>query len=449
MRNLLLLLAVLSALGNKSFSQVCPTVNNNLQYNEITNLGGPADNPTLNPFTFSYIPGSGNNRLLIVVVTYETENANGPNNFATVSFGGQALSNAVNQTIAAAGTQQNRLAIYYLRESNITAAVGNTVSIDFTNPGGTSPNGSINGVAVNTIMFENVNQTTPLINIQSFTSTSIMTINVPAALPATAGNYIIAAVNMALATATVGPSTPDYTVFISKQVAGSHTHSVAYKKIEADANEMPGFTANTTTRQIIGSVEVQANAVGGSCNIILPVRLVSFKGNRNGNLIKLTWKVDSESEIASYKIQRSAEQNAGFITIGELPAHNNNLSSTYSFNDAAINFNVAYYRLQIVNMDGSGSYSNVVKIENNKYTKTTVPTFFNSYISIYKKSDTEAIATVSLTDVSGKQLLQKKLVIEKGYNSLQFATGIELAKGFYLLNIVSNNKKEVFKLIKE
>jgi hypothetical protein len=280
MRNLLLPILCLG-LSQISFSQVCPVVNNPNQYNQTTELGGVGENPTTNPFTYSYTAGAGTNRLLVLFITYETENNNGPNDFASVTYGTKTLTSVVNQTVNAAGTQHNRLGIYYLKEADIATAGGTTVTISFANPNGTSPNGSIRGVAVTTIMVENVNQTTPVTDIQSATNTSTMTITVPSALPATAGNFILAAVNMALSTATVGPSTPDYDVFVSQQVAGSHTHSVSYKAVNVNSNEQPGFTANTTTRQIIGSMEVQSSGSGGPCMQTLPVRFVSSKARFN------------------------------------------------------------------------------------------------------------------------------------------------------------------------
>ena len=444
-----LLLPVLVMCTTYCISQVCPTATFNTQYDQTTNLGGAAENPLLNPFTYMYTTGAGANRLMLLFVTYETENNNGPNNFAGATYGGVALTNVVNQTVVAAGTQQNRLAIYYLKEAGITGRVGNTVSISFTNPGGTSPNGSINGVAVNTLLFENVSQVTPLLNITSNTNTNTVTITVPASFTATAGNYVIAAVNMALATATVGPSNPSYTVYISQQVAGSHTHSVAYKSIVTTGIEQPGFTANVSTRQIIGSVEIKALTTGGSCaGALVPVKLFSFAGNMEDNAVKLIWKTENESNIARYNIQRSISPRNGFETIGNVSARNISMAS-YQFNDV-LPLPMGFYRLQIINMDGEISYGNIIRIS--KGTGGDVFTLvspFNTSINIFAASSVSQNVVISMSDITGRSIYANTVLLEKGMNSLQLPAERFFAGGLYFLTIRSGNKNQTFKIFKD
>lgn len=444
-----LLLPALVMCTTYCISQVCPTATFNTQYDQTINLGGAAENPLLNPFTYTYTAGAGTNRLMLLFITYETENNNGPNNFAGATYGGIALTSVYNQNVVAAGTQHNRLGIYYLKEAGITGRVGNTVSISFTNPGGTSPNGSINGVAVNTLLFENVSQVTPLLNVTGNTNVNTVTITVPASFTATAGNYVISAVNMALSTATVGPSDPSYTVYISQQVAGSHTHSVAYKSIGTTGLEQPGFTANVSTRQIIGSVEIKALTTGGSCaGGLVPVKLFSFAGEIENNSIKLLWKTENESNIARYNIQRSADPGSGFVTIGSVAARNTPLGS-YRFNDP-VPLTLGFYRLQIIDIDGEVSYSNIIRLsKNDEGDSFTVVSPFGSSVDIFANSLIRQNAEISLSDMTGKKIYITTSFLEKGMNSLRLPVENFLAGSLYFLTIRSANKRQTFKLIKD
>jgi hypothetical protein len=84
--------------------------------------------------------------------------------------------------------------------------------------------------------------------------------------------------------------------------------------------------------------------------------------NDQANLI---WDTESEANISSYEIQRSINAQSGFQTIGSTRAKGSS-SNRYQFEDKGLSKgSTYYYRLAIVETDGSKSYSAVRKIRIN------------------------------------------------------------------------------------
>lgn len=82
-----------------------------------------------------------------------------------------------------------------------------------------------------------------------------------------------------------------------------------------------------------------------ACASILPVELVSFEAEPQGNWVRLGWRVAMEKDLTRYIIQRTNDRNE-FVTIGELvPSTTNSDGAEYHFNDEDPLAGVNYYRL--------------------------------------------------------------------------------------------------------
>jgi len=94
----------------------------------------------------------------------------------------------------------------------------------------------------------------------------------------------------------------------------------------------------------------------------LPVELISFRGfvTTKGEA-QLTWQVAAQINIKGYAVEKSLD-NKNFEQIGFVDAQN---LTTYNFFDAKFT-ELSYYRLRIVENDGSYRYSQVVSLDKNK-----------------------------------------------------------------------------------
>jgi hypothetical protein len=97
----------------------------------------------------------------------------------------------------------------------------------------------------------------------------------------------------------------------------------------------------------------------------LPVNITRFQVSALNDQANLIWDTESEINISSYEVQRSTNTQGGFQTIGSIRA-NGRSSNSYQFEDKGLSKGMTYYyRLVIVETDGSKSYSAVRKIRIN------------------------------------------------------------------------------------
>ena len=90
----------------------------------------------------------------------------------------------------------------------------------------------------------------------------------------------------------------------------------------------------------------------------LPVKNISLTAAKlSGSQVSIKWSTIGESNISSYKIERSSNGNtfAALATVSPSTAHN------YSYIDAAAT-GTNYYRIKVTDVTGAVSYSSVVKV---------------------------------------------------------------------------------------
>jgi len=91
----------------------------------------------------------------------------------------------------------------------------------------------------------------------------------------------------------------------------------------------------------------------------LPVMLTSFNANEDGLNTKLVWNTDEESGIANYVIEKSTDGRS-FTAIGSVKAAN---LKSYSFTDGQAAAENNFYRLKMVEVDGSFKYSYIISVK--------------------------------------------------------------------------------------
>jgi hypothetical protein len=111
-------------------------------------------------------------------------------------------------------------------------------------------------------------------------------------------------------------------------------------------------------------------ATGGIGNAVLeygststlPVTLMTFTGQAEGSGVLLHWATAEEQNSSYFEVDRSAD-NQTYTAIGQVSAAGNSTQTTdYSFTDGSPLTGNNYYRLKMVNLDGSFLYSQVVVV---------------------------------------------------------------------------------------
>jgi hypothetical protein len=216
---------------------------------------------------------------------------------------------------------------------------------------------------------------------------------------------------------------------------GNNTSPAVNTLIDQTSNNFTGtlsnFALNGNTSNWVGS------------SLVLPITLANFSGIQKDGSNLLQWSTKSEQNSAYFEIQRS-ENGSDFTSISKVnAAGNSNLVKSYQYNDNELgSSSVYYYRLKMVDIDGTSKFSPVIFIRNSNSGLTTVyPNPARNQITI-NVSDKGLINTQALlSDLSGKVLQRISLN--------QVSTQVDISRygsGMYLLKFKDG---KTIKIVKE
>lgn len=172
-------------------------------------------------------------------------------------------------------------------------------------------------------------------------------------------------------------------------------------------------------------------------NCTLPIVLKYFSVKQQDNKNILDWKVDAASQFSHFEIEKSTDSR-NFSKIGNV---NPGTGSDYSFTDSDVKSSIQYYRLKMVDMDGTYKYSGIIVARNDKNNRLTItPNPAKSYLSVIgltRKGE------LTISDLSGKQLRRQVVNAQSVSVNIDF-----LQSGMYLLQYFDGEKRKTFKFIK-
>jgi len=164
---------------------------------------------------------------------------------------------------------------------------------------------------------------------------------------------------------------------------------------------------------------------------ILPVRLLSFSASLvNNNTANVNWKVGSEINIKNYLVEISVD-GINWKTAAFVSALNH---GSYSVTDSNLVVGTHYYRLKMVEFNGTISYSSVksVSVGNGGIAFSLIPNPANGQTLLsFQKGINQA--TLTIYDMAGKMVDRKEIDLQ-GANSYLLSTR-QLSKGIYSVSI--------------
>lgn len=170
----------------------------------------------------------------------------------------------------------------------------------------------------------------------------------------------------------------------------------------------------------------------GLLTAILPLRLVSFSGNRDNHVTRLQWNAVNETTGDHFEVERSTDGRT-FEQIGTI-ATNNTHYYQFSESNAASQL---FYRLKIISANGSSSYSNIIQFRNrniqNDVRLNGNPV--SSTLSLEIATSSAEKIQCTLTDLQGKRLLQQQVTATAGINLYDIVLPGSINNGVYLLQV--------------
>ncbi|MDI9366024.1 MAG: autotransporter-associated beta strand repeat-containing protein [Flavobacterium sp.] len=165
----------------------------------------------------------------------------------------------------------------------------------------------------------------------------------------------------------------------------------------------------------------------------LPLNLLSFTARKSNGRIAIEWATNNEIQVLGFEVERSVDANS-FISIANVAAKNGNGFNNYSAIDANTQTATCYYRLKIINTDGSYQHSNIVNVSGTQLTTLKAypnPTT-NGFVLRHPMANTST--TINLYNVHGQLI---KTVTAAAFATQTTIVTSNLASGSYIL--VFNN----------
>lgn len=165
---------------------------------------------------------------------------------------------------------------------------------------------------------------------------------------------------------------------------------------------------------------------------VLPVKLLSFSGQKTNGINMLQWKVAREENVNTYEIEYSTDATR-FNKVGSVKASS---MFIYWFNHNS-NTPVSYYRLKQVDNDKNFVYSPIIKISSS-ILKDHIRLYNNPVVDNLMIAADLAQAckgVVTVIDISGREVIANAAVdFSNGFSIISIPAN-NLCPGSYLVNI--------------
>lgn len=193
----------------------------------------------------------------------------------------------------------------------------------------------------------------------------------------------------------------------------------------------------------------------GSTIVALPIELSDFFAINDNNNILLKWKTASEINANYFDVERS-DDGQFFFSIGKVDAEGNSSNPiSYSYLDTKLSYNNGsqiFYRLKLVDKDGSVKYSNHINIKpvfNGITIKNIYPTIIRKgdVVSVEVASDKARTINIVIMDASGRSLHILKSDLSIGNNRINIVPRVNNLKGMLFIKFVTENFQQTKTLI--
>ena len=223
----------------------------------------------------------------------------------------------------------------------------------------------------------------------------------------------------------------------------------------------PGTNVGPVTFYYVGNAANNLNGnqgdyiYSGTTVISLPIDLKSFTATTDNNVVALKWQTATEINSNYFDVERS-DDGQFFFSLGKVNASGNTAAAvSYSFIDTKLSNNNGsqiFYRLKLVDKDGSVKYSNHISIK----PIITGVTIKNIYPVVIRKNDQVSVDVISdkakaldivIMDATGRMLQLLKTNLITGSNTIKFVPKVDNLKGMLFVKFVTPNFQQTKTLI--
>ncbi len=278
-------------------------------------------------------------------------------------------------------------------------------------------------------------------------------------------DYNITGANSVTRDATAIPSPPRTYIqrvyhFLATPPAYSGDITIYYQDAELNGlnentlnlNVYDGSTWNpytTTTRDAVnnfvttaGLSAISMNELTLAANGALPVTLSAFTAQSSQCIAHLAWTTATEINSKQFEVQQSFD-GVNFTTIGIVPASGNSAIENHSRFSKNLISQTNYFRLLMLDLDGTGKLSPVVSVTGN-CSNNVIAIYPNPVKDILYIDGLQNYHSIEVIDITGRIVQQQ--TVSAGTGSINVHS---LSKGNYILKLNSNTGNQTLKFIKD
>jgi hypothetical protein len=194
-----------------------------------------------------------------------------------------------------------------------------------------------------------------------------------------------------------------------------------------------------------------SSSVGNAISMLstLPVKLIFFTATQTAaDGILLRWKTAAPEDGCRYELQRNT--GSSFTTIGTLDG--NAVQTDFQFSDQWAGNDQQQYRLKMTEANGYTSYSQQLLLSRNSFATAGIKAFPNPFagkINLQLDLPNAGTVRIQLHTITGMQLHQQQLQLEKGSSVLAIEPASSIAGAVYLLTVEYAGQTQLIRLSRQ
>jgi hypothetical protein len=215
------------------------------------------------------------------------------------------------------------------------------------------------------------------------------------------------------------------------------TYTITYTLTDNGSLTVPPTLSNLNTNLVVSDmVDGQTYNFSNNGNTSLPVTLSSFNVTKEGSkAATLSWKTTEETNSDYFEVQHSLNAK-DWEAVGNVQSHNDGKAEhNYTFSYAGKTNGKNYFRLNMVDLDGTSQRSSVKSVTFENLAEEMLsfgPNPTSDYLNI-KLSDWSTVKSVSILDKMGRNVYSSGAKPENTISVRNFNSGL------YLLKLTRNN----------
>ena len=243
------------------------------------------------------------------------------------------------------------------------------------------------------------------------------------------------------------PNSQTFEVFFDGYLRASYTGDIVSTIFGNDPMVHFGFTAATggaNNQQSVCVVQMSGLLDPTS----FPVELLNFEAIPVDDRVDLSWITANEQNSSHFQIEQAgSDQN--FVVLGQLEAAGYSFDlREYATSDPAPMSGENFYRLKMVDIDGSFSYSQTIRVYLEMDMASIVPNPLKSGqdLKVNLRLQESQLVKLQLISIYGQIVHQSETKVQAGGEQLPIST-YNLARGVYMLHAETDDMTWDWKVI--